>query len=446
MDYEWQTLLRYYSEDEIVMRCLGSRHQFGGEYQGVWEVMVHTKDIKRVHATLLGGLNWAQGTLVQGPSGTGKTETLKELARCMSKYCLVFNCSLLVSTRLIEKLLSGLCYTGSWICFDEINRLEADVMSIVSTQISLIRTALLGNEKKLLLAGKEIRLREGIAILCTMNPNYSDRKPLTDNLKRHFRYVTMNLPNYQRIIEVMLYSRGFKDSNSLASKIWRVHELLNIYFNEEKHYDFGLRAIKSLFSLIDKGLPLREGEHRLVKRALYQNIKSRVTAKDKEVFLKTLDDTFRVDIEQSLSSPYEEKYEIMKNTPLMGTILLGKTSCKSWLINRYILEHNCISKRYSPGSLPVKYFLGTKESVGVVEHFAKASVEDNAREYVLHVDSTLRSEWIENLNTLLDNTSILTLPNGSRVKLHRNFKVIMETETLDHVSLATVTRCTIIYV
>lgn len=50
----------------------------------------------------------------------------------------------------------------------------------------------------------------------------------------------------------MLYSRGFKDSSALASKINKTHHLLNIQFNEEKHYDFGLRAIKNLFIHIDR--------------------------------------------------------------------------------------------------------------------------------------------------------------------------------------------------
>lgn len=214
------------------MRCLGSKHLYGGEYQGVWEVMVDTKDIRRVHATVLGGLNWAMGTLIQGPSGTGKTETVKELARCMAKYCIILNCSTLMSTRLIQKLLSGLCYTGSWICFDEINRLEAEVMSVIAAHIQEIKNAILKHQNRFLFCGKEMRMRSGVAILCTMNPNYKDRTPLTDNLKHYFRYVTINFPEYQKIIEVMLYSRGFKESTTLASKINKTHQLLNIQFNE----------------------------------------------------------------------------------------------------------------------------------------------------------------------------------------------------------------------
>lgn len=83
-------------------------------------------------------------------------------------------------------------------------------MSVIASQISQIRNAVLKNSKKFMFVGKEMKLREGIAILCTMNPNYSDRTPLTDNLRHYFRYVTMNFPDYNRIMEVMLYSRGFK--------------------------------------------------------------------------------------------------------------------------------------------------------------------------------------------------------------------------------------------
>lgn len=75
------------------MRSLGEEHSWGGEYQGLWNLMINTSDIRRVNACVLSNLKNANGVLLQGPSGTGKTESLKELSRCMAKYCLIFNCS-----------------------------------------------------------------------------------------------------------------------------------------------------------------------------------------------------------------------------------------------------------------------------------------------------------------------------------------------------------------
>jgi hypothetical protein len=77
LDYYWQSVIRFYYEDEVIIRSLGGMFEWGGEYQGVWQVMVNTKDIRRAYASVLGGLNWGIGVCMQGPSGTGKTETLK---------------------------------------------------------------------------------------------------------------------------------------------------------------------------------------------------------------------------------------------------------------------------------------------------------------------------------------------------------------------------------
>lgn len=65
---------------------------------------------------------------------------------------------------------------------------------------------------------------------------------------------------------------------------------------------------------------------------------------------------------------------------------------------------------------------------------------------ILVMDSKLKSEIIENFNTLLDESKLLTLSNGTRIKVRDNFKLIMETPDLSMTSPATITRCHVIYV
>ena len=330
----------------------------------------------------------------------------------------------------------------------------------------------------------EISLRRSVMAFITMNPGYPGRAELPESLKALFRPVSMCVPDLQLICEIMLMSEGFLESKLLSRKFVILYGLSGDLLSKAPHYDWKLRAIKT--TLYVAGGMKRDqptlSEDKVLLQALRDFNLGKLTSDDLSIFLGLLNDLFpklmeevprRVDeafVPRIKKAAAELGYQAdetftLKITQLReifevrwSVFLLGPAGCGKSAVYRTLQRaqnmhgEKTITRPINPKAVTRNELYGFlhpstrewKEGLISVTFRDMANNTTNAHQWIV-LDGDIDAEWIESMNTVMDDNKMLTLASNERIPLTNSMRLLLEINHMLHCSPATVSRGGVIY-
>ncbi|TPX33478.1 hypothetical protein SmJEL517_g03633 [Synchytrium microbalum] len=492
--FSWQCQLRLRWDDAVIAHTDGTAgdcianicdasFRYNYEYLGNTPRLVITALTDRCYITLTQSLHLIMGGAPAGPAGTGKTETVKDLGKALAIMVYVFNCSEQMDYKSIGNIYKGLAQSGAWGCFDEFNRISVEVLSVVATQVKSIQDALRAKKKRFIFQGEEIRLERTVGIFITMNPGYAGRTELPENIKALFRPCSMVVPNLELICEIMLMAEGFIEASTLARKFNTLYKLNRELLSKQDHYDWGLRAIKSVLVVagsLKRADPTVPEEHVLM-RALRDFNLPKIVTDDLQVFHGLIGDLFpKVEVHRKRNEKLED--EIRKATVesglqaeevfvlkivqleellavrhcvfIIGNAGTGKSQIWKTLARTYVsLGKKCQWADLNPKAVNTDDLYGcinpaTREwKDGLFSCIMRdtSAIPGTDPKWIV-LDGDIDPNWIESLNTVMDDNKVLTLASNERIPLKPHMRMIFEIGDLKYATPATVSRAGILYV
>eukprot|EP00659_Diplonema_papillatum_P003564 gene3564-5529_t len=153
---------------------------------------------------------------------------------------------------------------------------------------------------------------------------------------------------------------------------------------------------------------------------------------------------------------FDELLRVRHSVFVLGPAGCGKTECRNALRAAFLQEAGgCKVRAMNPKAITANEMYGTTHEqtkewreghlAHIFKEFSVLSKTNTCRKWIV-LDGIIDAEWIESMNTVMDDNKMLTLANNDRIPLTPSMRMVFEISQLQNASPATVSRAGILYI
>mmetsp|Transcript_1989 Transcript_1989/g.7603 ORF Transcript_1989/g.7603 Transcript_1989/m.7603 type:complete len:4147 (+) Transcript_1989:89-12529(+) len=501
-DFDWFKQLRFTVEEheatdfsggdvarDVFVSIAFSRFQMEYEYYGNAPPLVLTSSTQRAYHVLSSASQLNHGGLVSGAVGSGKTAVVRDLAQTIAKMCMVVDCVEGFDTTMLLRFFKGAASGGIWCCFNDLDRVGGEVLSIMAQHVLAIQQALVRQMAHFEMDGATLRIKHCFITACIQpsgGGSQGGRPGLPDSLKALFRPVALNAPDLQVIAYAKLLSFGFEHAEVLSRKLACLFKVCADTILEQRIYHCGLHSVLAVLAAtrrLRQTMP-GEDEESVVLRAVLDREVPKLLPPDERKFHELVGHVFhdegkhrakhggvRNGIKEHLQSSGLRKVEYLENKTLqvfemtsfhcglltVGGPFGGKTTSISALAAVLANPSECGAEcsavklvTLNPNALTAVElfgsFSGSAWTDGILTSLLRAfTQEPSPTSLWLHLDGEVAANWAEALCPLLDDRRRLAVGNGDVVAVPGELHVLLEAQDAAGMSPGILARCGVVH-
>ena len=348
-DYNFAKLISPKIEtDTYMLHFMPFTIEYGYEYVGLQNNFLIMQDNERMYLSFAHAINYKNPLHIYGLNNGTKKETLKVFANLCGKrinYCFTTSYFSLES---FNKIYNANRKTGCWICIDECQNINFDLIEILANRVADIYRIMQSNgtEEEEFTPGEEkSTIKMSIFFYRELSyyaPFKSESIPKV--IKNYYRNIALPNMNYSFYLNEILNNFGFESHEEITHKILYIMNYVVSKMKVMKQQNIiMLFLLKITDDINDKITIIDKKQFNLYSRNLIKEIFLHLlTEEEKEDFRKFLNEVFEMkdykeDIpHHNINDNDEEKNETEEEKVMNEAI---KTQFKKFKINNTFLEH-----------------------------------------------------------------------------------------------------------